>query len=271
MRALTLALLVLATPAMAGEVTLTGTPTQGALLVGTASGAVAITLDKRTVPVSPEGVFAFGLGVDAAPTAHLTVKFADGTEDARDLTVTKRTWQEERVDGLAPETVNPPKAVLDRIAKENALIGKAFARTTVGTSFASGFIWPVTGRLSGVFGSRRVLNGQPMSPHTGVDIAAPGGTPILAAAAGVVALNEPNLYYTGGTVILDHGQGVTTTYAHLSSSTVKVGQRVAQGEVIGKVGATGRATGANLHWQINWFDVRLDPELVVPPMTRPQG
>jgi murein DD-endopeptidase MepM/ murein hydrolase activator NlpD len=131
------------------------------------------------------------------------------------------------------------------------------------------FIWPVTGRISGVYGSQRILNGKPKRPHYGVDIAAPTGTPVKAPADGVVSLVHNDMFYSGGTLIVDHGHGLSTTYMHLHKILVKKGQRVKQGDVIAQVGATGRVTGPHLHWGMNWFDTRLDPSLLVPPMPKP--
>ena len=133
------------------------------------------------------------------------------------------------------------------------------------------FQWPVEGRISGVYGSQRILNGIPKRPHFGIDIAAPAGTPIRAPAVGLVTLAADDHYYTGGTVILDHGHGLTSAFLHLQEVRVAPGQTVAQGEVIGTLGATGRATGPHLDWRINWFDQRLDPAFFVPPMPAPDG
>ena len=249
----------------AKDVTLQGALTQGGLIVGQAPGATSATINGRAVAVAPDGTFVFGLPAEAKAAGTLLVKYPDGTEEARALTVVAQKWKIERIDGLPPAMVNPPPEVTVRINRENALIAKARSGTLAETWFAGGFAWPVKGRISGVFGSRRVLNGQEMSPHWGMDIAMPTGTPVLAPAFGRVVLAENDLYYTGGTIILDHGYGVTSAYSHLSKVGVKVGQTVQTGEQIGAVGATGRVTGPHLHWTINWFDVRIDPALVVQP------
>ena len=167
-----------------------------------------------------------------------------------------------------------PKAVdVKRIRADNAAIGKVRKLNSAGTDFADGFAWPLKGRISGVFGSQRVLNGKPRRPHNGVDIAAPSGTPVIAAATGVVTLAEPDLYFTGGTVIIHHGHGLSTVYSHLISLSVKKGDKVEKGQRIAKVGSTGRSTGPHLDWRINWFQERLDPMLIVGPMpkNRPQS
>ncbi len=251
--------------AWAKDISFTGTFTQGGLVVARAVGATAATLNGRAVSVAPDGTFVFGFAADAKATATLVVRFADGAEETRALAVAPQKWKIERVDGLPPAMVNPPPEVTARINNEAAAISRARAGVTPEEWFAGGFQWPVRGRISGVFGSRRVLNGQEMAPHWGLDIAMPTGTPVVAPAPGRVTLAETDLYYTGGTIILDHGYGVTTTYAHLSKVSVKVGQTLQAGELIGAVGATGRVTGPHLHWNIHWFDMRIDPALVVSP------
>jgi len=265
--AVALALFVVAClPASAGEVFLTGSFTQGGLVWGQAPGAVAVNLDGREVPLAPAGAFLFGLGPDAVVVAVLEVVFADGSRKVRTLDVSGRNWAVERIEGLPAAMVTPPPEVLARIRSENAAIGAVRRLNTPQSWVWEGFRWPLTGRITGVFGSRRVLNGEQRRPHYGVDIAAPTGTPVVAAAPGMVALAEPDLYYTGGTIMVDHGYGITSVYSHLSAVNVGVGDFVDAGEEIGHVGATGRVTGAHLDWRVNWFEVRLDPALLVPPM-----
>ena len=258
-------MLVGAAAAHARDISYSGALVQGGLVIASAPGAQSATFDGRAVTVAPDGTFVFGIHAEAKPEARLIVRYGDGFEEMHTLSVKRQIWKVERVDGLPPAMVNPPPAVQARIARENALIASARRDQAPETWFAGGFAWPVVGRISGVFGSRRILNGQPMSPHWGLDIAMPTGTPVVAPAPARVTLAESDLYYTGGTIILDHGYGVTSTYAHLSKVGVKVGQIVQLGEQIGAVGATGRVTGAHLHWTVNWFDVRIDPALVVAP------
>jgi len=159
--------------------------------------------------------------------------------------------------------------VLARIRAENARIAEARAVDRAEPMYESGFVWPAVGPISGVFGSQRVLNGEPRRPHYGVDVAAPPGTPVTAPADGVVAIAHPDMYYTGGTVLIDHGHGLTSVYSHLKEVWAKEGALLRQGDPIGSIGATGRATGPHLDWRINWFDQRLDPALLVPPMPAP--
>jgi murein DD-endopeptidase MepM/ murein hydrolase activator NlpD len=154
--------------------------------------------------------------------------------------------------------VTPPPEVRERIAREAEAIFLARLSDTPGSDFISGLDWPAPGIESGIFGSQRIDNGVPMSPHYGVDMAAPTGTPIVAPADGVVGISADH-YLNGGFTLIDHGQGVSTAYLHQSARLVKAGEAVKRGQRIGLIGATGRATGPHLHWAMNWFQVRLDP------------
>ncbi len=266
---LLLALALAGSSARAAELGLEGDFLQGGLVFGQAAPGAEVTLDGRRVRVSRVGRFIFGFGRDAPPNAVLEVAWPDGKVEMRHLVVAERDYKIQRIDGLPPKMVTPPEAVLARIRAENGRIAAARAVDLAEPLFESGFAWPVVGPISGVFGSRRVLNGEPKRPHFGVDIAAPAGTPVAAPADGVVAIAEDDMYYTGGTVLIDHGHGLTSVYSHLEEVWVKAGARLRQGDAIGSVGATGRVTGAHLDWRINWFDQRLDPALLVPPMPMP--
>ncbi len=250
----------------AGELALEGDFVQGGLVFGQAEPGAQITLEGRRLRVSDRGRFIFGFGRDAAPEAVLEVAWPDGRIETRHLVVAKRAYEIQRIDGLPAQMVTPPEEVLARIRAENARIAQARAADRAEPWFESGFVWPVEGPITGVFGSQRVLNGEPRRPHYGIDIAAPEGTAVAAPADGVVAIANPDMYYTGGTVLIDHGHGLTSVYSHLKEVWVRQGARISQGDAIGSVGATGRATGAHLDWRINWFDQRLDPGLLVPPM-----
>lgn len=237
---------------------------QGGFVTGTLAEGSSLTVDGTPVTVSKDGRFAFGLAYDAPLAVVLQVTDANGARQRLEYPVAPRRYAESRIDGLPSAMVTPPQSVLDRIARENADVGKARAQRRPTADFADGFIWPLRGtRISTEFGARRILNGEPRQPHFGVDIAAPQGAPVKASAAGVITLAAADLYYTGQTVIIDHGLGITTTYLHLSRTDVRVGQRVAQGEVIGAVGMTGRATGPHLCWRANWGALRFDPSLLV--------
>ncbi len=251
--------LFFAFPAQALEIT--GQPQQGGLVLGRAAAGARVFLDGEAVPVDGEGRFVLGFGRDAGARAEVRVERADGSAEVVALEVRPRDWQVQRIDGLPEEKVTPPKALLERIAADNRAVAEARRSRRALAEFLGGFRLPVAGaRVSGVFGSQRILNGEPRAPHSGLDLAAPEGTPVVAAAAGVVSLAHPDMFYTGMTVMVDHGLGVQTVYAHLSRIDVTVGQRLAAGETLGLVGATGRATGPHLHWGASWLDRRLDPE-----------
>jgi len=268
--ALVLLSLGLAAPsARAAELVLDGDFLQGGLVFGRAVAGAEVSLEGRRVRVTEAGRFIFGFGRDAPPNAVLEVTWPDGKVERRHLAVAKRDYKIQRIDGLPPKMVTPPEAVLARIRAENARIAEARAVDRAEPMYESGFVWPAVGPISGVFGSQRVLNGEPRRPHYGVDVAAPPGTPVTAPADGVVAIAHPDMYYTGGTVLIDHGHGLTSVYSHLKEVWAKEGARLRQGDPIGSIGATGRATGPHLDWRINWFDQRLDPALLVPPMPAP--
>jgi len=257
---------LLGPPAVAAELTLKGQLVQGGLVEGWTAPDAEVLLDGKPVRVSPEGRFVFGFGRDHGAAAVLDVRHGGGRTERRALSVAARDYKIERIDGLPKRMVTPPKDVLQRIRAENARIAAVRAQDTEDYLLASGWIWPAIGRVSGVYGSQRVLNGKPRRPHYGIDVAAPVGTPIVAPADGIVRMAEKNLYYTGGTVMLDHGHGIVSVFSHLKKVTVAVGQSLAQGETMGTLGATGRATGPHLDWRINWFKERLDPGLLVGPM-----
>jgi murein DD-endopeptidase MepM/ murein hydrolase activator NlpD len=239
---------------------LQGNPEQGGLVQGKTQPGATIKLDGHSVPLDPEGRFLLGFAREAKESAELTIRLPDGKTETKQLKITPREWQIQRIDGLPEKQVTPDPKTLERIKRENQLIVAARGKSVAQSLYLSGFIKPVEGVVSGVFGSQRILNGQPRAAHSGVDIAAVTGTPVLAAADGVVILAQPDLFYTGQTIMLDHGLGLNSVYAHLSAITVKLGQKIKRGEVIGKVGATGRATGPHLHWGLAWGEIRLDPE-----------
>ena len=236
---------------------------QGALVIGKVPAGSTVLFGGRTLRPTPYGTVVFGIGRDATGPLQIDVRRSDGSHETATISVAPRDWPIERIDGVPPDTVNPPPEIAARIESEQALVSAARVRDDDRADFAQPFIWPVQGRVSGRFGNQRIYNGTPKPPHSGMDIAAAQGTPVLAPAAGIITFANPGLYLTGGTVLLDHGHGVSSNFLHLSRIDVKVGDRVAQGQVIGAVGATGRATGPHLHWGMNWFDVRIDPLLVL--------
>jgi murein DD-endopeptidase MepM/ murein hydrolase activator NlpD len=261
---------LIAAPCWAGTLTLDGEVEQGGLVRGKTDPGAQVTLDGRAIRVAPDGGFIFGFGRDAPDHAALDVTFADGSHAHRDLAVQARHYEVQRINGLPEQQVSPNAVTLERIKREGAVIAHARAADTDLPFFEAPLRWPATGPISGVFGSQRILNGEPRAPHGGVDVAAGRGSPIVAAAAGTVTLAERDLFYTGGTVIIDHGYGLATTYQHMDRVDVTVGQHVAAGEPLGVVGATGRVTGPHLHWSLNWYEVRLDPQLVAGPMPAPR-
>jgi hypothetical protein len=239
---------------------------QGQLVLGTTKPGNRVHLGERELRVDAQGRFVFGIGRDASAPVSLRIDWRDGAKEWVKVLVTPRDWPIEHVQGVPPATVDPPPEIAARIAREQAAVAAARVRDDARSDFAGDFAWPVTGRISGRFGSARSYNGKPGTPHSGTDVAAPTGTPLHAPAAGIVSFAAPDLYLTGGTVLLDHGHGVSSAFLHLSRIDVEVGDRVERGAVLGRIGATGRATGPHMHWGLNWFDVRLDPELIAPPM-----
>jgi murein DD-endopeptidase MepM/ murein hydrolase activator NlpD len=236
---------------------------QGALVFGKVPSGSAVRYGERQLRTTAYGTVAFGVGRDEQGPLILTVTTPSGRSEAITITVTARDWPVEHVNGVPPKTVDPPPDIAERIKREQAQVTAARVRDDDRSDFALPFQWPVQGRISGRFGNARIYNGQPGAGHSGMDIAAPNGTPVKAPAGGVVTFAAPALYLTGGTLLLDHGHGISSNFLHLSRIDVKVGDRVQPGQVIGAVGATGRATGPHLHWGMNWFDVRIDPLLVL--------
>lgn len=257
--------------------TLPSTVQQGSLLRARATPGSRVELldaeGKATqVRVGSDGGYVLGIGRDEPGPLRLRISapghVTDGPAGAvltREIPVTRREWQLEDIKGVPEATVNPPPEIAARIEREQAMVAAARTRDDDRDDYETEFAWPVQGRVSGVYGSQRIYNGTPKSPHSGLDVAAVKGTPVHAPAAGIVTLAEPDLYLTGGTVLIDHGHGVSSNFLHFSQIDVKVGQRVEKGDVIGLVGATGRATGPHMHWGMNWFGVRVDPQLLLPP------
>jgi len=236
---------------------------QGGLLLGKTESGAKVWLNDKKVRVAKDGSFIIGFGREAKD-AELQVESVSGKRHKQLISVQSREYKIQRIDGLPPAKVNPKgEAVLKRIREEAAQVKKARKTDDDRQDFIKGFIWPAKGPISGVYGSQRILNGDPKWPHFGVDIAAPTGAPVIAPAAGVITLAHTDMYYSGGTLIIDHGFGLSSTFLHLSEILVAEGQYVEKGSLVAKVGATGRATGAHLDWRINWFDVRLDAQKLV--------
>ena len=266
MRALAWALLLAPLTAAAGS--LPASISQGALVIGHAAPGTSVQLGDKPLHVGADGLFVFGAGRDETGPLTVTLTPPGGRRVVERIAVTARDWPIERVNGVPPKTVNPDPVLAERIAREQAGVTRARDRDDAREDFDHGFTWPVTGRISGRFGNQRIYNGDPKAPHSGMDIAVPTGTPVKAPAAGIVTFAAPDLYLTGGTILLDHGFGLSSNFLHLSRLDVKAGDHVRQGQVLGAAGMTGRATGPHVHWGFNWFGVRLDP-LLLPGIAAP--
>lgn len=236
---------------------------QGGLVVAKVATGSKVTVNGKPVRVGEDGTVVFGAGRDEKGPLIVGI---DGRN--RSIQVLPRDWPIEYVNGVPPKTVNPPPDIAARIAREQAEVAAVRDRNDDREDFTHGFVWPVQGRISGRFGNQRVYNGDPKTPHSGMDIAVPQGTPVKAPAGGIVTFAKPDLYLTGGTVLIDHGFGLSSNFLHLSRLDVRVGEHVRQGQIIGAAGMTGRATGPHVHWGFNWFGVRLDP-LLLPGLAKP--
>ena len=235
---------------------------QGHFILGKTNPDAKILVGKKEVKISKDGFFVFGIDRDRKFDLTFT-KIEDNKKTKIIKKVLKRKYNIQRIDGLAESKVTPPESVYKRIKKENNAIGEARAINSDLIYFKEKFIMPVVGIISGVYGSQRILNGKPRWPHYGIDIAAKQGAMIKSSGTGVVTMAEDDLYYTGGTVIMDHGHGISTIYSHLENILVSVGDKINQGDVIGTVGSTGRSTGPHLDFRVNWFQTRLDPMSVL--------
>lgn len=243
---------------------------QGGLVFGRASGAVEVRLEKQAVALTPDGEFSLGFDRDAPAVMLLRARWPDGREQQRSLSIKQRDYVIQRVNGIAQKIMNPSADDLTRIRADAVLVKRAREQVIARKDFQSPFQWPLAGPITGVFGSQRVYNGVPGRPHYGVDVAAKVGTPLTTPAAGVVTLAHHDLFYSGGTLIIDHGYGLSSTLMHLSKVLVTVGDEVKPGDIVAEVGATGRATGPHLDWRMNWNSARIDPQLLVAPIKKTQ-
>ena len=244
------------------NIILNGNFIQGGLVYGKSIPKTSIKFMKRFIFQDSDNKFVFGMGRDYPETAVLEIKYNNDIRKIN-IKIKKQVYKIQKIKGLPKKMVTPPESVYKRIIRENKEIAKVRALNSKINYIFQDFIWPVQGIITGVFGSQRILNGKPRRPHYGIDIAASKGTNILAPTDSIVRMAEDNLYFTGGTIMLDHGHGVTSVYSHLSKLLVKKNQKIKKGDVIGHVGSTGRSTGPHLDWRINWFDQRLDPSLFI--------
>lgn len=238
----------------------------GGFFIGRTDPEADVSFNGKPVRVDEQGYYILGFGREAKGAQELVIQPPEGERELYLTEVSEREFQVQRIDGLPPSQVNPPEAVLSRIYREAEQVAKARMQPVDAEDWRQPFVWPTHGPVSGVYGSQRILNGEPKQPHWGIDIAVPTGTPVRAPAGGIVTLAAKDLYYTGGTVLLNHGAGVTSSFLHLSRLDVEEGQRVEQGELVGAVGSTGRSTGPHLDWRMNAGDDRIDAGLWVPPM-----
>jgi murein DD-endopeptidase MepM/ murein hydrolase activator NlpD len=241
---------------------------QGAIIRAQVEPGTTVEFLGRAVRVAPDGHLVIGLGRDFGSEAELTTTDATGKQQVFKFPVKQREYNIQKVTGVPQRTVTPDPEQVERSRREAALATNARKADLPLTYFADKFTWPLIGRISGVYGSQRFYNGEPNSPHYGVDVAAPTGTQVVAPAAGVVTLVHPDMFFSGGTLIIDHGHGLSSTFIHLSKILVEEGASIKQGQAIALVGATGRATGPHLDWRMNWFDQRVDPTLIVGPMPK---
>ncbi len=254
---------VLFPTALHAQTHINGEAIQGGLIFGQSPAGSKVTLDGEAVLTSNDGRFVIGFDRDEAGTRELVINSPAQPAETIELSVRARQYDIERVDGLPQHTVTPDPEAAERIKKEAEMVSSARRLRDQRIDYANGFEWPAAGRISGVYGSQRVLNGEPGRPHYGLDIAAPTGDPVHAPAAGIVTLAYDDMYFSGGTLILDHGQGLSSTFLHLSKILVKTGTTVSQGDLIALIGATGRASGPHLDWRMNWLNRRVDPQLLV--------
>ncbi len=260
---------LIAASAFADDVTFTGRMEQGGLVIGSAPAGTALTFNNNKIPLTPDGHFLLGIGRDAPEHVDLHVTLQDGTAETKTLAIAKRDWEIERVDGVPQQLVTPDPVLSAKIAAENKLMYAAYMKLELTPFFETGFIRPAEGRISGVFGSQRILNGTPLAPHTGLDIAGGMGGQVHAAADGIVTLAHPMMVMTGNTIVLNHGFGLETIYIHMSKILVTEGQQVKQGDLIGEIGMTGRANGPHLHFGATWFNTRIDPATLLDVLPAP--
>ena len=245
------------------KIDLSGELKQGGLVVGKTSADNIVQLNGKTLAVSSAGDYVFGFGRDDESQYSLVITKVNGEKEQQNFSPIKRKYNEQSIKGIAKSIMQPSPAAVARSKKDSGQIREARKISSELISFSSGFIAPIDGIITGVYGSRRIYNGVKKRPHFGLDYAGKTGDPVKAPASGKILLYVPDMFYSGGTMIIDHGHGVTSTFLHLSNAYVNVGDNVKQGEVIAAVGKSGRATGPHLDWRVNWFNTRIDPNLAL--------
>ena len=248
-----------------GATILRGDAIEGGLIMARTAAGNVVTLDDAVIPATQDGLFIIGFHRDSDQPVTIKIIQPDGTSQLTVVTPKQRDYDIQRIDGLQQNMVTPPDTVLARIKSDQAAVAVARQQTAAAGDFWQGIDWPVTGQISGVFGSQRILNGNPRQPHYGIDIAAPRGTPVQAPASGLVTLVK-DLYFSGWTVIINHGLGLNSSFLHLDHVAISTGDKVSRGDIIGTVGSTGRSTGPHLDWRLDWQGRRIDASLVAGPM-----
>ena len=248
-----------------GATLLRGAAIEGGLIIARTAAGTIVTVDDEIIPTTPDGLFIVGFHRDSDQPVAITITQPDGTSQLTVLTPEQRDYDIQRIDGLQQNMVTPPDSVFARIKSDQAAVAAARQKDAPSGDFWQGIDWPVIGVISGVFGSQRILNGKPRQPHYGIDIAAPRGTPVQAPASGLVTLVK-DLYFSGWTVIINHGLGLNSTFLHMDHVLISPGDSVARGDIIGTVGSTGRSTGPHLDWRLDWQGRRIDASLVAGPM-----
>lgn len=253
----------LVSPLSLADTILKGIQEQGGLIVGKTEVGNTVYLNNEALTVSDKGDFVFGFGRDENKEQLLVIKTPSGKIEEQKIMPKKREYNIQRINGIKKSIMKPNPKAIERTQRDNAIIGAARKTNSDLLAFTQGFIAPINGKITGVYGSQRVFNGEKKRPHFGLDYAGKTGDPVMTPADGIILAYEPDMFYSGGTMIIDHGHGVTSTFLHLSASYVKIGDSVKQGDVVAAVGASGRATGPHLDWRINWFNVKIDPALVL--------
>ena len=262
LRFVLLFLMVLSSP-LIHAVELKGHLIQGGMVIGQAEVGSRVFLNDQELQLTEYGRFVFGLDRDAPESIRLTVNTPEGTEETQTIAIKQREYNIQYIEGISKSIMAPSPENIKRARAESALVRKARAQSLPRLDFAETFQWPLKGPITGVYGSQRVYNGEPRRPHYGVDVAAPTGTPVTVPAPGVVTLVHQDMFFSGGTIIIDHGYGISSTMIHLSKVLAKEGDEVKPGDIVAEVGASGRATGPHLDWRMNWFKARIDPMLLV--------
>ena len=251
---------------IAQAIVISGYPIQGNLIIAKTNPSNKVQLNDASIEIDESGVFVIGFNRDERKKSILTITNKNKKTFKTILKPIQREYNIQRIDGLKQSMVTPPQEVIDRIKNDRKMVNEARnIRWIKKGDFVRGFDWPLKGPISGVYGSQRILNGIPKSPHFGIDISVPKGTPVLAPAGGIISLAD-NLYYSGYTVILNHGLKVNSTFLHLDEIKVEVGEKVNRGDLIGFSGNSGRSTGPHLDWRIDWNGRRLDAAMLAGPM-----